>query len=207
MNLEDRIQAAFADQAKSEDFEPLIADVTHAAKAASASAAQARDRALDPTTPAAEVASTRREMEDAIITFDRLQVAVKKLHDRHRAVLHAEENARRKLAYDKVLQVRDALAKELAKLYPPVAAQLADLMARIAANDREVTAINARLPDGAQGILVAELIARGMLGWVNNGVQAPSIVAELRLPAFHPNVHAPYAWSADAPVQMLRIRA
>jgi hypothetical protein len=97
---------------------------------------------------------------------------------------------------------------ELAAVYPPVAAQLAELMARIAANDREVAYVNAhQLPEGAKRILVAELVGRGMLGFMNNGVEAPSIVQELRLPAFHHDQHAPYAWPVDATVQFRRIRA
>jgi len=70
-------------------------------------------------------------------------------------------------------------------------ATLTDLMNRIAANDREIAAINNRLPDGAGRILEAELIARDMPGFVENGVHAVSLVQELRLPAFHHDVHAP----------------
>jgi hypothetical protein len=197
MNLDARIAAAFSDTATSDIFEPLIRDVEVAAQAANAETSRAKDRALDPTTPAADVTAARRAMEDAQFQSDRMRVAAARLRDRHRTVQAAEENALRKLAYGKVLQARDALAKELAALYPPVATQLAELMQRIAANNREVAHVNG-LPDGAQQILVAELVARGILGFMSNGVQAPSIVEELRLPAFHHDQHAPYAWSAGA---------
>lgn len=112
-------------------------------------------------------------MEDAAFTADRLGVATERLRERHREVQHREENARRKLAYNKVVSARDALAKELAAVYPPAAAQLAELMQRIDANDREVAHLNSgRLPEGAERILVAELSARGMKGFVSNGVEA-----------------------------------
>ena len=194
-DLEQRIAAAFADTAKSEDFSDLIAAAELAAKAANAKAARAKERALDPTCPQAEVATARREMEDAAFVSDRMQVAATRLRDRHRAVAATEENARRLLAYNEAITARDELAKELAQLYPSVAAQLADLMNRIATSDREINYINAgRLPDGAGRILEAELIAREMLGFVSNGVEALSIIRELRLPAFRFDPHAPYTW-------------
>ena len=92
-NLDSRISNAFTPDAKSEDFEPLINDAVAAAKKADATAADARERALDPRCPPNEVASARAEMEDAQFRSDRLGVAVKRLRDRHRVVAAAEENA------------------------------------------------------------------------------------------------------------------
>jgi hypothetical protein len=137
-------------------------------------------------------------MDDAAFRRDRLQVAVKRLGDRHRAVRAAEENQRRQLVYDRAILVRDKLAEELAQIFPPIVAQLAELMSRIDASDREIAYINSnRLPEGTERILGAELIARGMLGFVSNGVEALSIIRELRLPAFHFDPHAPYNWSGS----------
>src|SRR5436190_11634820 len=80
---------------------------------------------------------------------------------------------------------RDELAAELAKMDPEVEWRLSDLIVRIAANDREVFRINSgRLPDGEKRLLSAELFARGLGGFVRNGVQTPSMVEELRLPRF-----------------------
>lgn len=194
-NLDDRITAAFAEGAKSSDFASLIRDAEAAAITADDVALRAKDRALDPAQPAVEVATARREMDDAAFRRDRLQVAVKRLGERLRAVRAAEENRRRQLVYDKVKLVRDGLAQELARVYPPVATQLADLMSRIDASDREIEYINSHsLPEGAERILVAELSARGMMGFVRNSVEALSITRDLRLPAFHFDQHAPYAW-------------
>jgi hypothetical protein len=137
-------------------------------------------------------------MDDAAFRRDRLQVAVKRLGDRHRAVRAAEENQRRQLVYDRAILVRDKLAEELAQIFPPIVAQLAELMSRIDASDREIAYINSnRLPEGTERILGAELIARGMLGFVSNGVEALSIIRELRLLAFHFDPHAPYSWSGS----------
>ena len=49
--------------------------------------------------------------------------------------------------------------------YPAFAQKLAELLARVAINDREIDQINHALPKGADRLLVAELKARG-LPWV-----------------------------------------
>jgi hypothetical protein len=78
---------------------------------------------------------------------------------------------------------RDALAAELAEVYPKVCEQLADLMARIAANNAVIERINRKgLPDGAKWLPGAELVARGMRGFSAGGLRLPSIVEQLRLP-------------------------
>jgi hypothetical protein len=43
-------------------------------------------------------------------------------------------------------------------------------------------------------LLSAELVARGLAGFVRNAVQTPSITEELRLPRFQPDRFEPYAW-------------
>ena len=157
-------------------------------------AEQARTRALDPALSPAEVAKARREMEDAAFRHDRMQVAVQKLGGRRKELQWREEDQRRQVAYDRVRAERDALAEELERVYPPVAAQLIDLLGRIAANDREVEVINNRLPSGSGRLLVAELVARGLGGFVQNSVEVPSIVRSVRLPTFERSVHEPFAW-------------
>jgi hypothetical protein len=44
------------------------------------------------------------------------------------------------------------------------------------------------------GRLVAELVARGLKGFVENGVDIPRIPQTLRLPAFEYSAHNPFAW-------------
>jgi hypothetical protein len=123
----------------------------------------------------------------------RLQAAVTKLGERLKQLQDQEENERRQLAYDKAKVVRDQLAAELADLYPAFAQKLAELFARVAANDREIEHINKHaLPKGAERLLVAELKARGLPGWVTNGIHAPRILDLLRLPPWHPRSN--YLW-------------
>ena len=90
----------------------------------------------------------------------------------------------------------DKLPEELARVYPQIAARLAELIARIEASDRQIEWINARaLPAGANRLLVAELVARGLPGFVDKGSNVPRIVHELRLPAFEYSRREPYTWS------------
>ena len=90
---------------------------------------------------------------------------------------------------------RDELAAELARVYPPMEAQLADLLTRIKASDERIERINDRgLPSGAERLLVAELVARGLRGFVENWVDVTLITKQLRLPAFKFSQFEPFAW-------------
>ena len=183
IDLDARIAAAFADGAKSNDVATLIKDTEHAAASASDMAEQARNHALDPTLSGFELTDARKCMDDAAFKRDRLQAAMEKLRERLAQLKDQEENARRQVAYDKAKAVRDELAKELADLYPAFAQKLAELLPRIAINDAEIEYINNHaLPRGADRLLVAELTARGLPGWVMNSVAEPRITDQLYLP-------------------------
>ena len=80
-----------------------------------------------------------------------------------------------------------ALAQELEEVYPQFATRLADVLARIQACDLEIEHRGLRL-------LSAEYIARGLEGPVVNGTEVPSLVRAVRLPAWEPSVHEPFAW-------------
>jgi len=194
-DLDDRIAAAFTDGAKSEEVASLIRETEAAAIAADDTAERGRSRALDPALSAPDVAAARREMDDAAFRRERLQVAVTKLGERLREVRADEEDQRRRIAYKKAKAERDKLAAELKAIYPPIEAQFRDLMTRIDANDKEIEYINAHArPREAERLLVAELIARGLMGFVERSVEAVRITTELRVPAFRFDQHDPYAW-------------
>jgi hypothetical protein len=172
LSLDDRIAGAFADGAQSDGVAALIKEAEAASVASGAAAERARMRALDPALSANDVAEARREMEDAAFRRERLQTAVTRLRERLEEVSAEEEDRRRQLAYDRVKAERDKLAAELADVYPAFAKKLAELLPRIAANDREVEYINAHaLPGSARPLLVAELVARGLRGFVENSVE------------------------------------
>jgi hypothetical protein len=158
-------------------------------------AERSRKYALDPVLSVNDVADARRQMEDAAFRCHRLQAAVTRLRERLEQLKAQEEDQRRQLVYDRVKAERDKLAAELAEIYPPFAHKLAELLPWIAANDREIEYINAHArPSGAERLLVAELVARGMEGFVKNSMQTPRITEELRLPAFEYSAHDRYAW-------------
>ena len=185
--------AAFDDGVPSTEVAALIKAAEAASVSANASAERARTRALDPALSTSVVMEARRQMEDAAFHRDRLQVAVTKLRERLIVVKADEEDARRQLAYDNAEAVRDELAKELADLYPAFAEKIAPLLQRIVANDRMIEAINDHaLPTGADRLHVAELKARGLLGWVANNIEAPRITDQLRLPPWQPRSN--YLW-------------
>jgi hypothetical protein len=89
---------------------------------------------------------------------------------------------------------RDQLAAELAEVYPQAERQLSDLMRRIEANDREIEWVNGALPRGKGGLLVAELVARRLEGFVRNGLDIPRFTRDPKLPAFEGNIHHRFAW-------------
>ena len=96
------------------------------------------------------------------LTFgrDRLHEAKRRLQARLLDLREAEKQARRQEEYDVARMERDALAKELAAIYPDVARRLAQLMANIKASDDKLNFLNSRLPSGAAPLLSAELVAR-----------------------------------------------
>jgi hypothetical protein len=150
--------------------------------------------ALDPALPTNEVAERRRAMEDAAFTRDRLSTALSRLQLRLEQLRAAEEDARYRAAYEKAKAEHDQLAAELAELYPAFTDKLANLLARIDDNDREIAYVNGRLPSDASPLLVAELVARGLEGFAQDGLSTPRITSQLRLPAFKRCPSAPYAW-------------
>ena len=148
---------------------------TQAASASSGEAAeQSRARALDPAISMAEVAKARRLTEDAAFRRDRLHEALRRLEERLREVKHEEEQHRRQVQYDEVVSRRDALAEELRRDYPTIAARLAELVARVDKNDGEIDWVNNRaLPSGVPRLASAELIARGLPGFLDGTADIP----------------------------------
>ena len=124
-----------------------------------------------------------------------------RLRERLTEVQAAEEDDRRRAAYEEARAERDELAAELARVYPALAAQLADLLGRLRASDDRIEYINAHaLPRGCGPLLVAELVARGLDGFVRDLVDIPRIVRGVQLPAFEYDIHAPYAWPRSSSV-------
>ena len=173
-SLDDRVAAAFVEDATPDTVAALIQEAEAAARAAGDAAEQ----------------------------------AVSRLRERLTAVQAVEEDDRRRAAYEEARAERDELAAELARVYPPLAAQLADLLGRLRASDDRVEFINNALPRGCGPLLVAELVARELDSFVRELAYIPRIVRRVQLPAFEYDIHAPYAWprssSVDAGSLMFR---
>ena len=149
----------------------------------------------DGATPETVAALIQETEAAAHAAGERQQAAVLRLRERLTELQSAEEDERRRVAYQEAMAQRDELAAELARIYPPLAAQLADLLGRLRANDDRIEHLNANaLPRGCRPLLVAELVARGLEGFVQNSVSVPRIVRRVQLPAFQYDIRAPYAW-------------
>ena len=87
------------------------------------------------------------------------------------------------------------MAAELKASYPDIESQLGELIAKVAANDREIEYVNSQaLPMGAERLRSAELIAHEIEAWRVNQTEVVRITRELCLPAFKHDPHRPYAW-------------
>ena len=65
---------------------------------------------------------------------------------------------------------RDKLAKELPQKYPEIVTQLVELLTRVDGCNREIAAINNKLPDGGSRVLEARTRRtkfEGLPAWVN----------------------------------------
>ena len=140
--LDARIVAAFAEDAKSVDVSRLLPEVEAAANAADAAAGEARARALDPLLSRADVKVARRQMEDAAFTRDRLHQAGAKLADRVEALKALEADRLLRAEHERVSAERDSLAEEMERMAEPIA-QIAHTASKIAICDREIGRLNA----------------------------------------------------------------
>ena len=148
------------------------------------------------------VAALIPEAEAAARTAgDVAEQAVSRLRERLTELQAAEEDDRRRAAYEEARAERDELADELARVYPKLAAQLADLLGRLRTSDDRIEYINAHaLPRGCGPLLVAELVARKLDCFARDSVDIPRIARRVQLPAFEYDAHHPYVWPRSSSV-------
>ena len=102
--LDARIVAAFADDAKSVDVARLLAEVMEATSAAELAAETAREHALDPLLSGDDLKLARCAMLDAAFKRDRLQEASAKLAERVEALKALEADRRMWAEHERVLK-------------------------------------------------------------------------------------------------------
>src|SRR5262245_39000380 len=123
------------------------------------------DRPLDVRLAAAASEGATSDALAALI--QEAESAAHAAGERLAEVQAAEEDDRRRAAYEEARVERDELAAELTRVYPPLAAQLADLLGRLRASDERIEYMNTHaLPRGCGPLQVAELVARGLDGFV-----------------------------------------
>jgi hypothetical protein len=173
-SLKQRIDAALQPDAtvRSSDLAALIAEIE-------AEIAKGQEMWRDDETSEAALNAILRA--NGLRTFlPQLQARYERVHEQEfiKAYL-AEEEAAWKAKYEAVKSERDALAEELSEIYPEAARKIADLFARIAANDRALDEINQARPDGVgQYLASAELHARGRESFSGD---TPSLLSSVHL--------------------------
>lgn len=124
------------------DAERELSDLTQRADAADVAS-------LSPLATAAEAKKLRTEASDHRFEADRMEASVAALQARVADLKDAEVEARRQADIDAVRAVRDALAADIAKEYPPIVRALTSLAKRIHDNDKECKRVGI---DGAESI-------------------------------------------------------
>jgi hypothetical protein len=180
MTLDSRVAEAIKTAASSAAIAALLDETARAVHEAQNAAMACEARAGDPN-----IATDRGELEDARYRVARLQAFGDHLAAAHAEALAREREAERRAAYEAVRRERDALAAELADVYPALAAELADLLSRIAANDARVAAVNRDKPAEAPHLLPAECLAREVPPNFSLGPNpVPRLVERVVLPGF-----------------------
>jgi hypothetical protein len=136
-SLDERIVAAFAENAKSADVASLLVEVKAAASAAELAADTAIKAALDPLISRDDLKLARRDMDDASFARERLQAASAKLAERVKALKALEDDRRMQAEHERILTDRDRLSKEMELMAEPIA-KLASLVQKIEVCDREI---------------------------------------------------------------------
>jgi hypothetical protein len=125
-----------------------------------------------------------------------MRAALPKLQQQLDQLRAAEEDARRKAAYDKAEVARSQLAAELRESYPALAGKLVDLLRRVAVLDGTIEQVNAGLPEGAQRLLGPELVARNLESSEMGYTFIPRLTKRVALPAFEFTLQQPFVWPA-----------
>lgn len=148
MNLTNRIAEALTVDRKSDEVEPLIAEIAAAIASATTDVARHRAIALDPTSSSAAVKGARSSMDDAQFTVDRLTEAEKRISDRVNDLRRDEAAAKRK-AEEEALSARQKAARDRFNAeYPQMARRIAELATEMIAAGIEAELPNIKLGDG-----------------------------------------------------------
>lgn len=163
----------------SADLDELISKTEEAVAEAAATAQAEREKALDPIA-SPDAAKAEQSIWAAEFSRDRLRALLSRLWERLDEIEAAEKAARWEADYAAIEAKRDALANELAEMYPNLTAQLCDMFQRAKAIDQECSRINGEAPAGEhRRLLGVELTARGLESFTRSN---PSLMDAVKLP-------------------------
>jgi hypothetical protein len=162
-DLERRLADALDDSSSTaQTLKALIAETEGAIVDADLKAVRTREAAFDPQL-SRDPTAARAAMEDAALAVGRLNTLHSRLLRRHSEVATRERAASWTASFYELRDRRDALAAELAALYPQAVRDLLNLFIRIAAFDNEVGRLHSARPAGlALHLASVELTARGL---------------------------------------------
>jgi hypothetical protein len=177
--LAQRISAALENDAiTSTTIAALFGEVETAIAEAEHAAADANQRALDPTIEDAEAA--RQQRDDCCFRLERLKAALAPLQARYSQVRLAERKAAWRADYAAVKAKRDSCADKLQSLYE-LTLQLVEVLEEAKEIDEQVEAVNRGAPANEHDrLLTVECAARQVTSVGVNSVL--SLMNELKLP-------------------------
>ena len=129
--LDEQIIATLTGLCKSDQAAAVLADAEDVLRDLTGQADKADVASLNPLATAAEARTHRQKANDARFEADRMEASVAALQSRLADLKDAEAEARRDAARLEAMNVRDALAAEIAKEYPRIVATMTDLVKRI----------------------------------------------------------------------------
>jgi hypothetical protein len=179
-NLETRIASALTNaDITSRDLASLLTALEAGISVADEAAEAAREKALDPIV-SPDAGKAEQSAWAAKLNRDRLRSFLARVRQRLDEVEAAEYAARWQADYEAVEAKRDAIAKEMAELYPSFTTKLCDLFQRAEAIDQECLRINGKAPTGEHRRLRGvELTARNFESFSRSD---PSIIDLVKLP-------------------------
>ena len=143
----------------------VIADAEVALVQARDDLARVRELALNPLTPASELAEHRARAIELQFVIERLEAGLERLRERHEEALARVEAERRTATHADLMARRDALAARFEGVWRDHAEPLASFLHEVAAIDAEVNSAN-RLKLGPW-LDKVETIARAGVGDVD----------------------------------------
>lgn len=186
--LADRIASTLKGKPSSDAVRAILAEAQDEADRLASERDKTRAASLDPTASADDVRKARAALSDIDFEAERLMVAAECLSQALEAAQAREASQAKAKAYQAAQAERDALAKELAAVYPEAAGKIADLLARIVKNNRVVDEVNRALPENAEWLADVEHVARGV---ASNGAlvsgqhgQTARLIDKVALPHF-----------------------